>query len=202
VPALPTLRLEVRPSPETNDHEVRVLVDGEDLINARWPDMIGLDPDDLLVSPSPLRAGTRHDATVVARCDCGIVGCGSQEVRVVAQGERVLWRFEEGDELAFAAGAYLTEIECAERDTSWETPDRTAARLVRQGVDRQALARHGLRFDWSSARVAEGRFTVALTLQPGPNQVLVSYRGPESPPTRSPRRSSRSWRARRRAGPT
>jgi hypothetical protein len=173
VATLCTLRLEVTPSPDTNDHQVRILVDGEDLIAARWPDMIGLDPDALLVAPSPLRPGGGHDATI-ARCSCGIAGCGSQEARILVDGERVLWRLAESDELAFDGSAYRREIERAERDTGWEPADRTAARLVREGVDRRALAAHGLAYGWASARLDRDRFTVSLTLEPGPFQILVS----------------------------
>jgi hypothetical protein len=58
-------------------------------------------------------------------------------------------------------------------DTTWETPDRTAARLLAGKVDRQVLGRHGLSYSWASGRVRKGRFTVSLDLQPGPYQVVV-----------------------------
>ena len=41
-------RIEVRPSPETNDHEVQLLADGKSLIDRFSSGLIGLDPDDLL----------------------------------------------------------------------------------------------------------------------------------------------------------
>jgi hypothetical protein len=73
-------RIKVQPSPETSGHEVCLLADGENLIERFSSDMIGLDPDDLLVEPCPLRAQeTPHTATI-GRCTCGGIGCGSVEV--------------------------------------------------------------------------------------------------------------------------
>ena len=66
-----TFRIVVRLSPETNSHEVRFLADGDDVIARYWDDMLGLDPDDILVKPCPLRSGTTpHRATVAVR-SCG-----------------------------------------------------------------------------------------------------------------------------------
>src|SRR4030095_1125086 len=56
---------------------------------------------------------------------------------------------------------------------SWETPDRTAARLLASIVDRDALARNQLRFTWASGRTKAATFTVSFILEPGPYQVLV-----------------------------
>ena len=45
----------MRPSPETNDHEVLLCTEEGDLIERFGDGMIGLDPDDILVEPCPLR---------------------------------------------------------------------------------------------------------------------------------------------------
>ena len=70
----------VLPSPETNDFEARLLVDGEHLIKAYWPDMMGMDPDEILSLDFLAPRHPPHTATVV-RCGCGVVGCGSVTVR-------------------------------------------------------------------------------------------------------------------------
>jgi hypothetical protein len=61
------IQFRVLPSPWTNDFEVCLLIDGEDLIKAYWPDMMGMDPDEILslnfLTPRP----APHTATV-ARC--------------------------------------------------------------------------------------------------------------------------------------
>ena len=39
-----TIAFRVFASPDTNDHEVRILIDGSRFIAEHWPDMMGMDP--------------------------------------------------------------------------------------------------------------------------------------------------------------
>lgn len=169
-------RIKVQPSPETSGHEVCLLADGEDLIERFSSDMIGLDPDDLLVEPCPLRAQeTPHTATI-GRCTCGEIGCGSVEVEVRRELDLVTWRTLYSNapvKVRFVASQYDTEVERALRDFGWETPDRTAARLIAKAIDKTVLEDNGLFFSWASGRCEDGMMTVALLLNPGPYQVLV-----------------------------
>lgn len=170
------LRIDIRPSPETNDHEVRFFGDGDDIIARFWDDMMGLDPDDILVEPCPLDASSKPHKATVARCSCGVIGCGSIEVNIERSPVDIKWFWGEAGSpqaLSFLAASYDEELRRALSDTSWETPDRTAARLLAKQVDRQALASHGLAFSWGSGRVRKGAFSVSLQLEPGPYQVLV-----------------------------
>lgn len=169
------LSIAVRPSPETNDHEVRLLGrDSEDLIARFKEGMIGLDPDGILANPSVLAAqNTPHPATI-GRCDCGIIGCGSVEVSIYRTGELVVWQgIGTSTEVRFHAPQYDAEAEKALNDTSWETPDRTAARLISTGIQRDGLRECGFRYSWASGRIRDGKMTVALWLERGPFQVLV-----------------------------
>lgn len=169
-------RIEIRPSPNTNDHEVRFFGDGEDLIAHYWNDMIGLDPDDILVRPCPVQSAAEAHRATVARCNCGVKGCGSIEVDVARSQGNVEWTWGSPispEKLTFLANSYDEEVERALTDTSWETPDRTAARLLAGMVDRQRLSLHGLSFCWASGRLRKGTFSVSLTLEPGPYQLLV-----------------------------
>jgi hypothetical protein len=186
-----TFRIDVRASPETNDHEVRFFGDDEDIIALRWNDMIGLDPDDILLPPCPLNATAEPHRATIARCNCGVVGCGSIDVEVKRSSESVDWTWGNANSkkgIRFVARNYDAEVERALTDTSWETPDRTAAKLLAARVDRSALARHGLSFAWASGRVRKGAFSVALNLEPGPYQILVhlAWNG-ESPETIAPK---------------
>ena len=71
------------------------------------------------------------------------------------------------------ADGYHREVARAIEDHSWETPDRTAARLFKSRLDRSVLEPRGLRLQWAG-RDHEGRFTIALELrESGPYQVLV-----------------------------
>lgn len=169
------LRIEVRASPETNDHEVRLLADGKSLVDSFSSGLIGLDPDDLLTDPSPLRAESSSRAVIIGRCSCGIVGCGSVEVEIRRDHDRVIWMaMDSSQQVCFLADQYDAEVERALRDHSWETPERTAARLISIVVDRDLLARRGFVFSWASGRCRHGMMTAALVLTPGPFQVLIN----------------------------
>jgi hypothetical protein len=198
-----TLRIEVRPSPETNEHEVRLFGDDDDIIARFWDDMIGLDPEAILAEPCQLRCDATPHFAIIARCCCGEIACGNVRVEVRRSQDFVEWMqidsaadrpgrtfvFGTGSEgatieidrsgdkpgriLRFAATQYGTELERALNDTSWETPDRTAARLLAKQVDRDILACHGLTFGWASGRLRPETLSASLTLEPGPYQILV-----------------------------
>src|SRR5215470_11412405 len=85
-----TIGFQVVASPDTNDHEVRIFVDDQDFIAKYWPNMMGMDPDHLL-SYHELSARTEPHGATIIRCGCGEVGCGSTEVRISIEGERVIW---------------------------------------------------------------------------------------------------------------
>ena len=51
-----SLAFAICPSPETNDHELRILVDGDDIL-ARVEDTMGLDPPDFFEQPALLCGG-------------------------------------------------------------------------------------------------------------------------------------------------
>lgn len=176
---LESLVLSVRPSPETRDFEVVVTVSGEPI---HGKDMIGLDPDDLLGSDCRLLPGDTPHSAFVARCSCGILGCGSMAVTVAREGSSVVWtRSDDGDtrmarpHLRFGLDSYLAEVHRAIRDRSWETPERTTARMVSDAIDRDALADRGLEFQWASSESLAGLFTTAFLLYPGPYQILVHH---------------------------
>jgi hypothetical protein len=165
--------IRVRPSPETNDHEVCLMADGEDLVARLGSALMGLDPDDLLVEPCPLAVDGTPRTVTVGRCECGVTGCDSVAVVISREGEVVTWSSTDGaTRVRFDARQYSAEVARALGDFSWETQDRTAARLIARGMDRQALAAMGLRFIWASGRVEPRQMTVSLDLD-GAYQVLV-----------------------------
>ena len=167
--------ISLRPSPETNDHEVVLLGAGENLVDRFSKKMMGLDPDQLLVEPCPLDASETPRIVTIGRCGCGEVGCGSVEVEIRRENAAVKWRSLDSPlEIQFDGSQYEAEIERALRDHSWETPDRRAARLIGAAVDKSILERRGLVFSWASGRCRERNITVALMLSPGPYQVLVN----------------------------
>lgn len=142
---------------------------------------MGLDPDDILIEPCPLIGEADRRLATVARCSCGIVGCGRVEVEIRRSNDRVVWECVEYTDtghpttLEFLAQPYEAEIQRALHDHSWETPDRTAARLLASLLNRDILTRNQLTFSWASGRTRQGMFTIALTLSSasGQCQILV-----------------------------
>jgi hypothetical protein len=177
IPRTVELRVSVRASPETNDHEVCLFGDDQDLVNRFGDRSIGLDPDDIPTTPCPLSASDLERECVIGRCDCGILGCGDVRVRIRIDGELVIWSPSHGlrEPVYFALHQYRSEIERALADHTWETPERTASRLISSRIDREKLADHGFKFCYASGRSQPGSMTVALWLEPGPYQVLVQY---------------------------
>ena len=168
-------RIRVSASPESNDHQVRFEVDGADLIAGLWGDMLGLDPDEILTQPCPLSVDSAESVVTVARCSCGVTGCGSEHVTIGEKDGSVTWLSGSRTVLRVDAAAYHSEVARALLDFSWETPDRTAARLFRTRVNPSALRAAGFILEWASGRVRDGRFTASLRLEEeGTYQVLVS----------------------------
>lgn len=117
-------RIAVSFSVDSNDHQVRYLLDGEDLIARLWGDMLGLDPDDVLEEPCPLTPGVASAPVSVARCNCGELGCGSESVLIQQTAGVVTWLYSGRPVLAVGLDSYERELTRAVNDFTWETPDR------------------------------------------------------------------------------
>jgi hypothetical protein len=173
--ALAEFRIRVVDYPGTNFTEVRLLADDQNLVDHFASQLMGLDPEDLLIEPCQLRAENSPHFAFIGRCSCGEIGCASLKVRIEKVGESVVWSATDSASrsVQFEAGQYESEIDRALHDHTWETPDRTAARLISGVVDRALLAFRGFDFSWSSGRCRQGMMTVSLLLGPGPYQVLI-----------------------------
>jgi hypothetical protein len=106
----------------------------------------------VLVPANRLVATEQPRTVPIARCECGIYGCGSTDVTIVRDGDLVHWDWlidvpmDRG--VTFAAGQYDAEVARMAADHSWETSQRTAGRLILTNVDRDRLAAYGLEPDW------------------------------------------------------
>jgi hypothetical protein len=77
-----TLTFEISPSPSSNDHQVRIRIDGEDWLGG---DYLGVDPPRFFAQAT-LESGGR---VLVGRCGCGCEGCDDVHVDMVRR-ERTL----------------------------------------------------------------------------------------------------------------
>jgi hypothetical protein len=135
---------------------VSVLVDGRDPFAALAPGWRGFDPAKILGPDSPLLPADLGRRVAVYCCSCGEPGCGviAPVIFPSPDGRRVSWvdfrdytgvfvdpaeeSLEDGDEgrpwdlpdLHFSREQYVSEIDRASRDQSWETDRRRMARLL------------------------------------------------------------------------
>lgn len=127
--------------------QVQIVVNGVEMTSAGAG--LGMDPYDLLVPTNRLVATAEPHTVRIARCACGDGGCASTAVTIVRDGNRVHWEWSAEKPMSrgvtFPADAYDAEIARVAADHSWETPDRTAGRLILTTVDRDHLRSYGLR---------------------------------------------------------
>lgn len=156
----------------SNDHEVRPKAGATDLIDAMSARQLGLDPPDFFAQPE-LTDGGR---LLVGRCDCGVMGCGDLGAFVEICGDEVRWQLGPTLLFTFDRVDYLRAVQAARDDTSWESLERTAERLV-MGLNFSAGAKDGYRFQWASARIK--RNVMALSFDKKGAQVMfeVSWNG-------------------------
>lgn len=166
------LRLAVVASPTSNDHSVLCLVDGVDLVAQLGG--LGLDPADFFKEPPGATPGQAAREYRLGRCECGVLGCGDVLAQVHRDQDRVTWMVGT-NKFVFDAAQYDGELARAASDHSWETPQRTAERLVRERVPAEHLRERGLVFEWASGRASPGKFTLALHAADGPyRQTLLA----------------------------
>jgi hypothetical protein len=138
------LTFEIKPSPETNDHEVLVLVDGKTVLGEG---LMGVDPPEFFAQFAKPNAGQ----LLVGRCECGVVGCGDYLVEVETATDSVIWRGEK--ELRFERSSYENTVRQASSEFSWEDQKRRGERLAKKILN-GCRTEDGFAFQWASARIA------------------------------------------------
>jgi hypothetical protein len=151
-----SLAFDISPSPGSNDHQVRIVIDGEDWLQGN---NLGIDPPEFFAQKA-LRDGGE---LLIGRCDCGCVGCADIRVEVARKEPGISWTVREGIFYFFSAKEYDRTIKAAESDTAWEDANRTAERLVAE-LFRGATLEDGHIFDWASARIGRGLITLSFSL--------------------------------------
>ena len=152
------------PSEGSNDHQVRVLISGQDILAKIRTTWFGLDPVQFFAQEALRSSGTLF----IGRCSCGDIGCGNVSVFVERSPDKIEWAFlhEQAEKLVFASSDYDRAIEEAASDFSWESIERTAERLVSQ-LDYSPLLDYGLRFKWASAQLAKDKISASFSYESG-----------------------------------
>ncbi|MEU7946777.1 hypothetical protein AB0C50_19045 [Micromonospora taraxaci] len=171
-----SLRLEVSPTPRAGgDFHVQVYVNGTEMTAAGAG--LGMDPYEVLVPTNRLVAVSQPRTVPIARCDCGVYGCGSTDVTITRDGDRVHWDWSIEVPMmrgvSLAAAEYDAEVARVAADHSWETPERSAGRRVLTDMDRERLLTYNLRPSWVANDYRDQElFRVALEFN-GDYQVFV-----------------------------
>lgn len=185
-PGVDSLRLEVSPTPRAagGGFQVQVWVNGTEVTSAAAG--LGMDPYDVLVPTNCLVAVSQPRTVPIARCGCGVYGCGSTDVTIMRDGDLVHWDWllevpmMRG--VSFVVAEYDVEVARVAADHSWETPERAAGRRVLTDMDRERLLTYGLRPSWvANDHRDDELFRVALQIR-GDYQVFVDtpWRGRSS----------------------
>ena len=141
-------------SPTSNDHQVRIAVDGIDLISEFSDHSLGIDPPVFFRQEALTSSGKLN----IARCECGVPLCDDTDVNTVHEADTVTWnglpetRF--GKSLVFDRAQFLQAVHKASNDHAWETTERTAERCIAD-LNMALPASHGLRFCWASGRIRD-----------------------------------------------
>ena len=165
--SLSTLDLLVQESPTSNDHEVRVIIDGKDWLNGN---RLGIDPPQLKRQLASQSGGE----LLLGRCECGCLGCDDFDVEVRQNAHTTEWHLPGGGGLRFQTEDYLRRIDVFLEDHSWEPIGRTVERRIDElFAGQRTLLGHI--FQWSSARFRHG--VVVLSLWNDSTQRLIELDG-------------------------
>ena len=149
------LSFHILPSPESNDHEIRILIDNEDFLGN---DYLGLDPPSFFSQDNLEKDGE----IMVGRCTCGVEGCGDYPLKVVINQENVLWTNNNGLNLIFERQDYHRSICEAKNDYSWEDIKRTVERLT-TNILKHSQTKDNYNFNWASARIKDKQITLSYS---------------------------------------
>jgi hypothetical protein len=150
---LHTLSFNILPSPESNDHEVRILIDNNDLLGS---DYLGLDPPAFFSQPN----FDQNGELMIGRCSCGVEGCCDFPVTVAVDGNIVSWTDQNGLNLQFERKAYRNTIIAAQTDLSWEDAKRKVERLCTE-ILKESRTKDDFIFTWASARINDNQISLS-----------------------------------------
>ena len=140
------LTFKILPAEESNDHQVRILIDDVDWLE----EDLGIDPPEFFKQINFLTQGQ----LLIGRCYCGVVGCGDVSVQVTPNEETVNWITSDQKKITFDKKEYSRTIESARTDFSWEDLNRKVERHVSE-IFRNTSLFGMLTFDWASCRIQD-----------------------------------------------
>lgn len=159
------ISLNILPSAESNDHQVRILIDGNDVLGNAY---LGIDPPIFFALPNLCSNGQ----LLIGRCTCGCEGCDNFLVDVRVSKYKVIWINNKLSRLIFNRCDYENTIKNAVFDTSWEDSRRRAERLCLE-LFKNTKTRLDFKFNWASARIKQN--VIVLSYSKNRDQVLFEF---------------------------
>ena len=148
------LQLNIEPSFESHDFQVRIIIDEIDI----FPKLLGLDP----IYFFKQELYKENSTLIVARCECGIIGCFDTTCKLTLPESSIIkWEISNSQEYVFSSKEYLQTIKDTENDKSWETFERQTERLIGSELVNYKY-KNEFTLDWVSLRNTN-------------NQIKISY---------------------------
>lgn len=156
--------------------EVRLIIDGQDILATAFEEGPAEDPRHLLAPSSPLMPSHEPKEVRLAEAECTEGCCGAVYVTIKSEDETVVWddwRNPDGDldlpPYRFDVQQYGAEVQRAVADHSWEWPARTIARLLEESLQQQTqwLDQWECQLAWVSALPWERDRVAVAFFHPG-----------------------------------
>ncbi|NRT15830.1 hypothetical protein HNP99_002190 [Flavobacterium sp. 28A] len=149
------LSFNILPNPESNDSEVRILIDEIDFLGF---DYLGIDPPTFFDQNN----FDKNGELMIGRCTCGCEGCADYPITVKVDENLIIWTSENELKLTFEKEDYLNVINLGRVDFSWEDLNRKVERLTKN-ILKNSITEKGYKFDWASARIKLNTITLSYS---------------------------------------
>jgi len=148
------LILNIEPSFESYDFQVRVIIDDIDI----FPELLGLDPVDFFKQDFD----KANSQIIIARCECGVVGCFDTTSKIEIEDNFIIWNTSNSLKYWFNKNEYLNCISQTKNDKAWETLERKIERIIgSEFINYTYLNEYKL--DWVSLRNKENEIKISYT---------------------------------------
>ena len=148
------LKLNIEPSFESHDFQVRIIIDSIDI----FPELLGLDPVDFFKQDFQ----KSNSEIIIARCECGIIGCFDTTTKIETDETSILWSISNSVKYRFNIAEYNNCINETRNDKTWETDERKMERKIgSEFISYEYL--NGYKLDWVSLRNNENEIKISYS---------------------------------------
>lgn len=152
------LNLNIEPSFESHDFQVRIIIDRNDI----FPELLGLDPIDFFKQ----NFRKSNSEIIIARCECGVIGCCDTTAKIELDKTSIIWEISNSTTYRFNIAEYTACINETKKDKTWETVERKMERKIgSEFINYKYLNEYKL--DWVSLRNTDNKIKISFS-KPNP----------------------------------